>query len=149
MKPSQDCVDLVRKFEGLRTEAYVDQGGIWTIGYGHTGSIKSDMIINQHEAEEFLQQDLQKACDCVLNSTDVGLKQNELDALCCFVFNIGCHAFKNSTLCAKLNQGKYGDAAKEFMKWDHVHGQVVQGLLNRRLAEYALFTRVDDEPIAA
>lgn len=27
---------LVKQLEGLKTTAYRDVGGIWTIGYGHT-----------------------------------------------------------------------------------------------------------------
>ena len=27
---------MIETFEGLRLEAYQDQRGIWTIGYGHT-----------------------------------------------------------------------------------------------------------------
>lgn len=28
---------LTKHFEGLRLVAYPDQGGVWTIGWGHTG----------------------------------------------------------------------------------------------------------------
>ena len=30
-------IALIKEFEGCKLEAYPDFGGIWTIGYGHTG----------------------------------------------------------------------------------------------------------------
>lgn len=32
-------LDLIKRFEGLRTEAYDDGFGTWTIGYGHTAGV--------------------------------------------------------------------------------------------------------------
>jgi lysozyme len=34
-----------------------------------------------------------------------------------------------------LNAGDYQGAAEQFQRWDHAAGQVVAGLLRRRLAE--------------
>ena len=34
MAPSQNCVDLIKRFEGFRVDSYIDPVGIWTIGYG-------------------------------------------------------------------------------------------------------------------
>ena len=40
-RPINDAgLDLVRSFEGLRTEAYRCPAGVWTIGYGHTGDVQ-------------------------------------------------------------------------------------------------------------
>jgi len=36
MTPSKNCIDLIKKFEGFRSEAYQDSVGIWTVGYGST-----------------------------------------------------------------------------------------------------------------
>lgn len=40
-RPVNDAgLDLVRTFEGLRTEAGRCPAGVWTIGYGHTGDVQ-------------------------------------------------------------------------------------------------------------
>ena len=40
-RPVNDAgLDLVRTFEGLRTDAYRCPAGVWTIGYGHTGDVQ-------------------------------------------------------------------------------------------------------------
>jgi lysozyme len=31
-------IALIKRFEGLRLQAYQCPAGIWTIGYGHTGT---------------------------------------------------------------------------------------------------------------
>ena len=36
MKISDEGLQLIKRFEGLRTTAYRDAVGVWTIGYGHT-----------------------------------------------------------------------------------------------------------------
>jgi len=44
-----------------------------------------------------------------------------------------------STLLRDLNAGDFAGAAAQFELWDHASGQVVAGLLRRRLAEEKLF----------
>jgi len=39
MHISDKCVQLVKHFEGMHTEAYQCSAGVWTIGFGHTGSV--------------------------------------------------------------------------------------------------------------
>lgn len=36
MSVNAETLELIKRWEGLRLEAYQDTGGIWTIGYGHT-----------------------------------------------------------------------------------------------------------------
>ena len=36
MNPSQNCINLIKQFEGYRSKAYIDAVGIPTIGYGST-----------------------------------------------------------------------------------------------------------------
>ena len=36
---SQQGIDRIKKFESCRLTAYQDAAGVWTIGYGHTGSV--------------------------------------------------------------------------------------------------------------
>ena len=58
MKPSQACVDLVKEFEGFRSEAYLCPAGVWTVGYGTTENVHPGDVVNRQEAEELLMNDL-------------------------------------------------------------------------------------------
>ena len=41
MRPSAAAYELIKEFEGLRLHAYQDSAGVWTIGWGHTGDVRS------------------------------------------------------------------------------------------------------------
>ena len=139
MKISQQGLDLIKHFEGLRLQPYYCSGGVLTIGYGHTKSVRKGMSITEHEAEQLLKQDLAWAEDAVSQHVQVPIKQNQFDALVSFVFNLGEGAFQRSTLLRKLNAADYKGAANEFKKWVHAGGKRLTGLVRRREAERELF----------
>jgi len=132
-------LDLIKMHEGCRLEAYQDSVGIWTIGYGHTLSIKQGDTCTQEQAEEWLKSDVHTVENCIDKAVSVPLTQSEFDALCSFAFNLGCAALRNSTLLRKLNASDYDGAAAEFKKWDHAGGKQLAGLTKRRAAEAELF----------
>lgn len=131
---------IVRDHEGLKLTAYLDGGGVWTIGYGHTGSdVREGLTIPLSEAERLLTRDLKVAEGYINEAVQVKLTQNQFDALVSFVYNVGGGAFKTSTMLKMLNAGDYEGAAKQFPRWNKDNGKVVQGLINRRQKEQALF----------
>lgn len=136
----KDGLALTQQFEGLRLTAYQDQVGVWTIGYGHTGpDVYQGLTITANEATALLLKDVATASTCVNKLVTVPLTQDEFDALVDFVFNLGTGAFASSTLLRDLNAGNFTAAVGEFQKWDRAGGQVVAGLLRRRLGEAQLF----------
>ena len=140
MNISDEGVDLIKSFEGCRLDAYLDSVGICTIGYGHTGSeVKRGDTIDDAEADRLLRSDLRTAEKCINACVTGNLTQNQFDALCSFVFNLGCASLRNSTLLRKLNSGEHEEAAEEFQKWNHAGGKVLSGLTKRRHAEADLF----------
>jgi GH24 family phage-related lysozyme (muramidase) len=56
-----------------------------------------------------------------------------------FVFNVGCGAFRGSTMLKLLNAGQIDSAAGQFKRWNKADGKVVTGLTRRRHAEEKLF----------
>lgn len=141
MQISQNGLKLLKDFEGFCAAPYQDQGGLWTIGYGVRISDPSIYPngITQQQAEALLQQHLGPVEYEINSVVLVVLNQNQFDALCCFVYNIGGTNFKNSTMLKYLNMGSFPLAAGEFPRWDHIGGVPNKGLLNRRLKEQALF----------
>lgn len=132
----------IKDAEGLRLTAYQDGGGVWTIGYGHTGAdVRANLTIPLSEAERLLTKDLKTAEGYVNTGVLVKLTQNQFDALVSFVYNVGGGAFQSSTLLKLLNAGDYEGAANQLPRWNKDNGKVVQGLINRREKERQLFLR--------
>jgi lysozyme len=139
--------ELTKQFEGLRLSAYQDQGGVWTIGYGHTGpNVYGGLTITEDQADQLLASDIAGAVTAVNNAVTAEISQEQFDALVDFVFNLGAASLLTSTLLRDVNSGDFADAAPEFLKWDHCKGVVIPGLLRRRQAEMELFQQA---PVAS
>lgn len=136
---NQTGIDLIKKFEGLHLEAYLDPVNIWTIGYGHIQSAKEGMKVSLAEAENLLRQDLVRFEDAVSEAVKIEINDNQFAALTSFCFNLGANSLFQSTLLKLLNQSKIAEAADEFPRWDKAGGQSLLGLSRRRRAERALF----------
>jgi lysozyme len=135
---------LIKSFEQLRLWPYQDIAGNWTIGYGHLMRPNEHyIVITQQQADNLLVQDLLAAEIAVSSYVRVPLTQDQFDALCSFVFNIGARNFEYSTLLRKLNLWDYEGASEQFVHWDKIFidGALlpVDGLKRRREAEEQLF----------
>ena len=141
MTYSKNGLDLTEQFESCRLMPYQDSAGVWTDGYGNTHNVVPGFAITQAKADADLLANVQDAVDCVNDSVRVLLTQEEFDALVDFTFNVGCSAFRNSTLLRLLNAGDFKAAASQLVLWDHAGGKVLAGLLRRREAEQAEFNQ--------
>lgn len=139
MQFNQLGMDLLKKFEGCKLKPYKDLAGHLTIGYGHMDdSMDPALEISQEEADRLLQQDVDRTSGFVerlIGGTD--LNDNQFSALVCFTYNVGWVNFKTSHLLALIKEGR--NPQKEFQCWDHSNHIVIQGLLNRRIAESKLY----------
>lgn len=146
MHVSPNGVDLICNFEGLRLKAYDDGVGVWTIGYGTTKypngiRVKKGDTCTLDQAKAYMQNDLKAFEQTVNSAVKVPVSQNQFDALVSLAYNIGSTAFKNSTLVKRLNEGNYKAAANQFDVWVNAGGKRMQGLVNRRTTEKALFLK--------
>jgi lysozyme len=117
---TDEGLELLKGFEGLRLKAYEDQAGVWTIGYGHTRGVQEGRVITEYEADKLLRADVEVAEECILRHVDAPLRQCEHEALVSLIFNIGAGAFATSTLRSKLNDREKLGAACEFTRWNKV-----------------------------
>lgn len=138
---SQNCIDLIKHFEGFSPVIYTCPANYLTIGYGHLVHKGEDYpgIIGEAEATELLTHDVATARAAVLRLITAKLSQGELDALTSFTFNLGAGALQRSTLRAKINRDERGDAPAEFSKWIFAGGRKLPGLIKRRQAEAFLY----------
>ncbi len=146
MKISNNGLNLIKQFEGLRLNAYDDGVGVWTIGYGtikypNGVRVKRGDKITQAQADQYIANDVATFERAVNMLVNVPLNQNQFDALVSLTYNIGSGAFKNSTLLKKLNKGDYQGAADQFLVWNKAGGKVMKGLVRRRKAEMELFNK--------
>lgn len=143
---SKEGKESLKQWEKLRLEAYKptpkDRP---TIGYGHTlGVNMGDKIKSESEADQLLQQDIQHVQnDLIKRFVNVPLTQNQWDALVHFVYNMPQKEFKKSTLLKKLNAGQYDEVPKEMDRWVYQKGKKLDGLINRRKAEIAMWRRTN------
>lgn len=140
---SEAGLGLTKRYEGLRLQAYQDSGGIWTVGYGHTGAdVHAGREVTPLEAEALLRADLRTAIHCVNAAVKAPLSQGQFDALVDFTFNAGRGSFLRSSLLQLMNKGDAEAADRQFALWVNVNGQPSRGLQRRRAAESAMFRGV-------
>lgn len=139
MKISQKGIDLIKKFEGCKLYAYRDSVGIPTIGYGHIKNVKMGMSITQQQAEQFLKEDI-VPIEKELNGLCINFSQNQFDALCSWIFNLGIGRFNNSTLKDYIvARRKDTDIAGQIVRWVYAGGKPLLGLKKRRVEEANMF----------
>jgi len=137
---SQEGLDLIKKYEGFRSEAYLCPAKVWTIGYGSTKGVKKGDRITRDKGEDRLNQYIDENVETVIEKyVKVPLNQNQFDALGSFIYNLGETHFKDSTLLKKLNKEDYEGAVNEFKRWNKSNGKPLKGLTRRRAEEAELF----------
>lgn len=146
MKPSQNCIDLIKRFEGLCLKAYICPAGKVSIGYGATFYEDGKLVtikdvITMQRAEDLLK----FHADLIASKLPkLSLDQNQFDAIISFVYNVGIGNFLKSTLYRIIKQNSNDELiGDEFMKWTkaRVNGELktLKGLINRRKAEKNLY----------
>lgn len=134
-------INLIKGFEGWVPCYYKDPVGYPTIGYGHL--IKSGdpyhpgTCLTQAQGEALLASDAQGFVNCV-NGQNLKLNQHQFDALVSFAYNLGCGNL--GQVSSAIRAGNYGGVCGIMEQYVHAGGQVLQGLVNRRRQECALFS---------
>jgi lysozyme len=139
------AADFIAEFEGCRLDAYRDQRGIWTCGYGATGhDISARTRWTQDQADDRFERDLdirlQQLNDFLENAPTT---DNQRVALLSLGYNIGMGALKGSTALRRHIAGDHKGAAKAILMWDKVNGKQNPGLTRRRNAEHDLYLSED------
>jgi lysozyme len=136
---------MLAHHEGVRQKPYKCPAGLWTVGVGHLigdGKSLPDSWNRKFSLEEvyaILASDVRKFELGVERYINVGLTQNQFDALVSFAFNLGLGTLQRSTLRAKLNRLDYQGAIESLLKYNKAGGKVLKGLDKRRKDEASLF----------
>ncbi|MEM9122323.1 MAG: lysozyme [Pseudomonadota bacterium] len=118
LQTGEPTVAMIKEAEPFRSSAVHKRANIWLVGYGHSGSARAGMTVNQREADRLLRADLRQVEAAVKQAVTVPLSANEFDALVSLAHNVGVRNFLNSSVLARLNEGDRRGAADAFLKWN-------------------------------
>lgn len=150
MNINQATVDLVKRWEGFKANAYICPAGVLTVGYGTTNragiagvNISRATVITEAQAEDWLRKGLEKFAAHIRPSITAPINDNEFGAFLSLAYNIGPNGFKRSSALRHFNAGDKASAAAAIKLWNKatVNGkrQVMRGLVSRREDEVRLF----------
>lgn len=142
METSEKGIALIKRFEGLKLNAYLCSAGVPTIGYGNTYypngiKVKLGDTITQEKADELLKDILKKFEGIVNRKLKVKVNQNQFDALVSHTYNTG----GSNTLFRLINTGSDKQTIKDWIETRYItaNGVKLNGLVRRRKAESDLF----------
>lgn len=138
-RPSRDCLELIKHFEGLKLKAYKCPANVWTIGWGHTQGAHPGQIISLQEAEALLLRDLAPMADYLCQWRPANATQNQFDAMLSFLFNLGITQFNQSSAASAWRRSKFEEVPNLMMRWIRGGGKILPGLVRRRKVEGHLF----------
>jgi GH24 family phage-related lysozyme (muramidase)/predicted small lipoprotein YifL len=132
---------LIEGFEGWSSCPYWDAyGHVWTRGYGETEGIgRNSPCISRARGEAKLESLVESRYEWALRALGRPLNQNQWDADCSFVWNLGAGIFTGTTIGAEMRTGNFRAAASSMLQYVHAGGVVLVGLVTRRRAEVRLF----------
>ena len=139
-KMSDAGKEFIKKWEGKRLNSYDDGSGTWTIGFGHTNGVKQGQSITDNQANLYFDEDI-KIFEDFVSKLELDFTQQQFDAVCSLVYNIGEGQFLSSTLykVLKENLTNYERISAAWSLWIYAGGVILQGLKNRRLDEVKFY----------
>ena len=160
MKINEAGISLIKKWEGNHgpkedglLHSYICPAGVWTISWGATyiegAPVRANTTITPEQGEDLLLADVGQAETAIGKLITAELTPNMFSALCSWTYNLGTGALQRSSLRRLyLNDGRYEEAADEFLRWVFCNGRRLRGLVLRRTDERALFLALSGVPTA-
>lgn len=149
MVTSEECIAVIKEFEGFSGSAYLDTDGHYTIGYGTR--CPNDMVeyyksypMTQEEADAELRRcvvEYEAAVNKFLDKHGISFTQGQFDGVISLVYNCGASYLNNgATLISALTSGATGNQLiNAFTIYSLSGGVRSVGHINRRLAEANMY----------
>ena len=142
MSTSQEMIDVIKDFEGFRSNAYWDNSQ-WTVGYG-TRASGSGVTVTREEAERLLRKALADTYEPIVNEfckkNGKQPTQQQFDALLDLTYNAGGSWTTGSSVPnAVLNSVTALEVVKGFGAWSRSGGSVSYVHVNRRIREALIY----------
>lgn len=141
------AAELCKIYEGYRAKAYKCPAGIWTIGWGRTGTDvnENSPITTMLKEAEWLTNRLERDLVSLRNKLrPLILNANQEAALLSFMYNVGQGNFLKSSVFRILRESENkpldtNQLKAYWLQWNKAGGKVLPGLTRRRNAEVQLF----------
>ena len=142
MSASQEMIDIIKDFEGFRSQAYWDNSQ-WTVGYG-TRASGPDVTVTRAEAEKLLRKALANTYEPIVNDfckkNGKQPTQQQFDAMLDLTYNAGGSWTTGSAVPdVVLNPTTALDVVKGFGAWSRSGGSVSYVHVNRRIREALIY----------
>jgi len=130
---------LITYFEGYSARVYLDVVKIPTVCSGHTGAdVRMGEVWTDERCKAMTYAEVRHFVGVVNKYLTRDIPDKTFIALVSLAYNIGEQAFRFSTALARINKGDIAGGC-EALKWfNKAKGRVIQGLVNRRAAEYQI-----------
>jgi lysozyme len=141
MSALEILLKLIRDSEGCKLTAYQCSGGVWTVGWGYTGTdIKKGVCWTQEKADECLLVTAMGVLNQAIKASPILETANmeKQAAIADFIYNLGIGNYSKSTLKKQVNAGNWMAASSEIKKWNKAAGKELKGLTIRRQKEAVL-----------
>lgn len=135
--------DLIKKYEGLRLQAYKCPAGVLTIGYGTTiypngKKVKKGDTCTKEEAEHYLAFYLENEVNRYLDKDFPDLKPGQREALQSLIYNWNWLGFRKSLLYSAIKKNNIAQICRQ---WDFGFINDLKGIYKRRTEELYLFIK--------
>jgi len=143
------AVPLIAKWEGLRTEAYLDtiaSPNVWTVCYGETKGVKPGDSYTEAQCRDMLAREVREYRAGLHRYFTPETRAERLTAhrdaaYTSLAYNAGVQSIGKSTATRRLNAGDIRGGCEAIGWWNKAGQRVVRGLVNRRADETALCLR--------
>lgn len=131
------AVPLIGSWEGKRNDPYLDIVGVPTVCYGETR-----VAMRRYSDDEclaMLNKGVREFAEPVAKCTPaIANRPYQLAAATSLAYNVGVAGYCKSTADRRFDAGDLKGGCEALKFWNKAGGRVVQGLVNRRAAEYRL-----------
>lgn len=148
MTASKACIELIKELEGFSKYPFFDNGQ-WSVGYGTSCPAEDQARYEQNgitraEAEELMQEQVagfEARLNKFISDNDLKVSQQQFDALLSFTYNLGSGWMSSESLfrTAVLEGYTGNDFLGAISRWCTASGEILVGLVERRLAEANLY----------
>lgn len=130
------AIGVIAPWEGLRTTAYQDIVGVWTVCYGETKGVRPGDSYTPEECRSMLAREVAEyeanlRARCLAYPMPDGVRA----AVVSLAYNVGVGAVCSGSIPKLAAAGDLRAVCDALLRYNRAGGKVVRGLTNRRLAE--------------
>lgn len=121
----ESAFNVIREEEGLRTEAYQDSTGTWTIGFGNTmingRPVQPGDRLSRAQAESLMQESVVKNYTTFADRISSEITPSKFAALTSFEYNLGPNVWNEPTgerILALVDQGRADEAGELMLQYN-------------------------------